>query len=54
VTFEDLKDPAERNYYKGVETSLALPKEQVNRLREVAGRLLRNAPAFQRLIADLN
>jgi hypothetical protein len=32
---------------------LALPKEQVDRLREVSGRLLREAPAFQRLLDDL-
>jgi NTE family protein len=53
VTFDALKDPAERLYFKQVKTSLTLPKEQVDRLREVAGRLLREAPAFQRLIADL-
>jgi NTE family protein len=54
VTFDALKDPAERLYFKRVKTSLTLPKEQVDRLREVAGRLLREAPAFQRLLADLN
>ncbi len=54
VTFDNLKDPAERLYFKRVKTSLTLPKEQVDRLREVAGRLLREAPAFQRLVADLN
>jgi NTE family protein len=53
VTFDNLKDPAERLYFKKVKTSLTLPKEQVDRLREVAGRLLREAPAFQRLLADL-
>ena len=53
VTFDSLKDPAERLYYKRVKTSLTLPKEQVDRLREVAGRLLREAPAFQRLLVDL-
>jgi NTE family protein len=53
VTFDNLKDPEERLYFKRVKTSLTLPKEQVDRLREVAGRLLREAPAFQRLIADL-
>ncbi len=53
VTFDALKDPAERLYFKRVKTSLTLPKEQVDRLREVAGRLLREAPAFQRLLADL-
>lgn len=53
VTFDNLKDPAERLYFKRVKTSLTLPKEQVDRLREVAGRLLREAPAFQRLLVDL-
>jgi NTE family protein len=54
VTFDALKDPAERLYFKRVPTSLTLPKEQVDRLREVAGRLLREAPAYQRLIVDLH
>ncbi len=53
VTFDALKDPAERLYFKRVKTSMTLPKEQVDRLREVAGRLLREAPAFQRLLVDL-
>jgi NTE family protein len=54
VTFDSLKDPAERQYFRQVKTSLTLPKEQVDRLREVGGRLLREAPAFRRLVADLN
>ena len=53
VTFDNLKDPAERHYIKGVKTRLQLPKEQVDKVREVAGRLLREAPAFQRLLSDL-
>lgn len=53
VTFENLKDPAERLYFKQVKTRLQLPKEQIDKVREVAGRLLREAPAFQRLLADL-
>jgi len=53
VTFSALKDPAERKYFNGVKTSLVLPKDQVDKLREVSGRLLREAPAFQRLLADL-
>jgi NTE family protein len=53
VTFDNLKDPAERQYFNQVKTRLTLPKEQVERLREVAGRLLRETPAFKRLLADL-
>ena len=53
VTFENLKDPGERLYFKQVKTRLQLPKEQIDKVREVAGRLLREAPAFQRLLVDL-
>jgi NTE family protein len=53
VSFDSLQDPAERKYFKQVKTSLTLPKDQVDRLREVAGRLLREAPAYQRLLVDL-
>jgi NTE family protein len=53
VTFDALADPAERDEFRKVKTSLALPKEQVDRLRQVAGKLLREAPGFQRLLADL-
>ncbi len=53
VTFDNLKDPAERDYFRRVPTRLQLPKEQVDKLREVAGRLLRESPAYQRLIEDL-
>jgi len=53
VTFENLRDPAERHYFMQVPTRLQLPKEQVDKVREVAGRLLRDAPAFRRLLADL-
>ena len=54
VTFENLRDPAERLYFKQVKTRLQLPKEQIDRVREVGGRLLREAPAFQRLLVDLD
>jgi len=53
VSFENLADPAERRYFQQVKTRLQLPREQTDRVREVAGRLLREAPAFQRLLADL-
>jgi NTE family protein len=53
VTFDNLKDPAKRLIFRRMKTSLALPKEQIDELREVGGQLLREAPAFQRLLADL-
>jgi NTE family protein len=54
ITFDSLKDAAERLYFKRVPTRLQLPKEQIDKVREVAGRLLRETPAFQRLLADLS
>ena len=54
VTFENLKEPAERLYFKQVKTRLQLPKDQIDKVREVAGRLLREAPAFKRLLDDLS
>jgi NTE family protein len=53
LTFADLPDPADREYFRSVKTSLALPREQVDRLRAAGGQLLRSAPAFQRLLEDL-
>ena len=54
VTFDRLKDPEEQAYFKAVKTTLALPKDQVDRLREVGGRLLRESPGFRKLLADPN
>ena len=54
VTFERLKDPAERAYFNQVKTTMKLPKEQVDKLREAGGRLLREAPGYRRLLDDLN
>jgi NTE family protein len=53
VTFENLKDAAERRNFMQIKTRLQLPKDQVDKVREVGGRLLREAPAFQRLLTDL-
>jgi len=53
VTFDGLKDKDERLYFMHVKTRLALPTDQVDKLREVGGRLLRESPGFKRLLADL-
>jgi NTE family protein len=53
VGFDRLADPAERLYFRRVPTSFKLEAEQVDRLREVAGRLLRESPDFVRLLEDL-
>lgn len=53
VTFEALSDPAERKRFTGIPTSFALPAADVEALRQVAGRLLRESPDYRRLLHDL-
>lgn len=53
VRFEDIKDPAQRAFFNTVPTSFRLTGEQVDRLIEVGGQLLRDNPEFRRLLADL-
>jgi NTE family protein len=53
VTFHRLPDKAEQEYFLDIPTALELPVEQVDKLREVAGRLLYANPEFQRLLVNL-
>jgi NTE family protein len=53
VAFDALPDERERDYFNSVPTSLYLEPEQVDRLREVAARLLYTDKDFQRLVKDL-
>ncbi|HET7096334.1 MAG TPA: patatin-like phospholipase family protein, partial [Casimicrobiaceae bacterium] len=50
VSFRDIPDPEERRYFENLPTSFVLPAEAVDRLRDVAGRILRASPAFLQLI----
>ncbi len=53
VKFDALQDEAERHYFKGLPTSFKLSDEEVDKLREVANRLLDESAEFQRLLRDL-
>jgi NTE family protein len=53
VKFDALKDDAERHYFKRLPTSFKLPAETVDKLREIANRLLDESDEFQRLLRDL-
>ena len=53
VAFEAAEEEAERNYLNGLPTSLSLPEEDVDHLRQSARQILRNNPEFQRLLRDL-
>jgi len=51
-----LREPegsGERLYFKAGEDEAAAAEEQIDKCARFAGRLLREAPAFQRLLADL-
>src|SRR5262249_30255084 len=50
VSFRDIADADERSYFENLPTSFALPPEAVERLRNVAGRVLRASPAYRRLV----
>jgi len=50
VSFDEIPDPQERDYFMGLPTSFVLPAEAVDRLRDVAGRLLRQSPDYQRML----
>jgi NTE family protein len=54
VNFEQLADPKERAYFNGLTTSFNLPAGALERLREVAGRLLRQDKTYQSLLHDLS
>jgi NTE family protein len=53
VSFEAIPDPAERRWFYELPTSFALEGEQVDRLREIAGRLLRSSAEFGKALAEL-
>ena len=54
IHFDALKDREEREYFKGLPTSFKLPDEAVDKLKEVAGRLLRESEEYQQLLGDFN
>ena len=53
VTFASLYDKSEREYFQGIPTALTLPAEQVDKLRDVAGKLLYSQESFNKLVKDL-
>jgi len=53
LSFDSLPDKKERDYFHGIHTTLSLPEEQVDRLRDVAVRLLYSNAEFRKLITDI-
>jgi len=53
VSFEAIPDPKERDYFMNLPTSFVLPPEDVDRLREVAGRLMRQSAEYESIVREL-
>jgi NTE family protein len=53
LNFDSLTDMKEREYFNGIPTALSLPAEKVDKLRDVAGRLLYANQDFRRLVTDI-
>ena len=52
VSFDAIRDPKERASFMNLPTSFVLPAEDVDRLREVAGRLMRQSPDFEVILQE--
>ncbi|HZX94778.1 MAG TPA: patatin-like phospholipase family protein [Myxococcales bacterium] len=52
VSFEAIPDLKERRYFLELPTSFKLDDEQVDRLRQIAGRLLRDSPEFRKALEE--
>jgi NTE family protein len=53
VALTGVGDPHERESLLALPTTLYLPHNDIRQLREAAGQLLRDAPEFRRLLADI-
>lgn len=51
VSFDQIKDEAERARFFKIKTSFDLPDDEVNALRRKGGELLRQSPCFQALVS---
>ena len=53
VSFDAIADPKERAYFMDLPTSFVLPAENIDRLREVAGMLLRQSAEYELVVREL-
>jgi NTE family protein len=53
IAFDAIRDAKEREYFMNLPTSFVLAPEQVDHLREIAGRLLRASPDYQVLVREM-
>jgi NTE family protein len=53
VSFDEIRDPKERAYFMNLPTSFVLPAQDVDRLREVAGGLMRQSAEYESVVREL-
>lgn len=53
VSFDSIEDPVQRRYFMNLPTSFVLSSEEVDRLRELGGQLLREAPGYRDLLDQI-
>ena len=52
ISFDEIDEAKERDYFMNLPTTFVLPAEAIDRLREVAGRLLRQSQDFQSVLRE--
>ena len=50
ISFSQLKDPEERTYFMNLPTTFVLPPGDIDQLREVAGRLMRESAEYNAVL----
>ena len=53
VNFDAIRDPKQRAYFMNLPTSFVLPPEDVDRLRDIAGELMRQSPQYRAVVQDM-
>jgi NTE family protein len=53
VNFDQIPDAKERAHFMNLPTSFVLPPEDIDRLREVAGRLMRQSAEYESVVREL-
>jgi NTE family protein len=53
VSFDAISDPKERAYFMDLPTSFVLPAEDIDRLSEIAGRLLQQSAEYKIIVREL-
>jgi NTE family protein len=53
VSFDAIRDTQQREQFMNLPTSFVLPPQEIDRLRDMAGQLMRESPAYQGLVRQM-